>query len=207
MRIKFILIYLLLLTVVFPSGGYDHGTSTGKGQIEIDLTWNPFDLIDFGQTYAVIGIGLTNRLDIHGYFAHQTNDNDNYYYGLFYQFLDTKYLDLSTAIGQRRYTRSKSIDIFYPQLLYTIKFNENVNIGGAIVFVKRKINGKYIDMGSAFDVAAYFSLKETLNLPGFIEDMKLGIGLFNPGIFEPDYGDFLPTYSIDIIFKKIWGKE
>jgi len=207
MKIKFILISLSLLTTIYPSGGYDHGTSTGKGQIEIDLTWNPFDLIDFGQTYAVLGIGITNRLDIHGYIAHQTNDNDNYYFGLFYQFLDSKYLDLSTAIGQRRYTKSDEKDLFYPQLLYTFKFNRNVNIGGAFVFVKRKMNGKYVDKGSAFDIAAYFSLNEIINLPNFIQDMKLGIGLFNPGIFEPEYGDFLPTYSLDITFKKMWGKD
>ena len=206
MKNKFILISLVLISIIYPSGGYDHGTSTGRGQIEIDLTWNPFDLIEFGQTYAVLGIGLTNRLDIHGYFAHQTNDNDNYYYGLFYQFLDTKYLDLSTAIGQRRYTTSEEVDIFYPQLLYTIKFNEKVSVGGAVVFVKREVDGKYVDKGSAFDIAAYFSLYDVFKLPNYIDDLKLGIGLFNPGIFEPDYGDFLPTYSIDITFKKIWGK-
>ena len=89
-----IAILLILVFPLFPSGGYDHGTSTGKGQLELDFTWNPFDLIEFGQTYVVIGFGLTNRLDIHGYYAHQTDQQDNYNYGLFYQFIDSKYLVL-----------------------------------------------------------------------------------------------------------------
>ncbi len=32
-----IVILLILVFPLFPSGGYDHGTSTGKGQLELDL--------------------------------------------------------------------------------------------------------------------------------------------------------------------------
>lgn len=202
------LIYILLVfTFAFASGGYDNGTSAGKGQIEVDLTWNPFDLIEFGQTYAVVGLGLTKRFDIHGYFAHQNNDNNNYYYGVFYQFLDVKYIDLAAAIGYRQYTKSDELDLFFPQVLYTLKITNNFNIGGALVYIKRKYsNDEYVKKGSAFDITALFTLNDLFKLPKYIEDLKLGIGLFNPGIFEPDHGDFLPTYSIDITFKKMWGK-
>jgi hypothetical protein len=60
------LIYLyLFFSIVFASGGYDHGTAAGKGNWDISLTWNPFNYFDQGQSYAVLGYGLTNRLVIH----------------------------------------------------------------------------------------------------------------------------------------------
>ena len=40
---------ILFLSIVFASGGYDHGSSTGKGKFQIDLTWNPFNKINYGQ--------------------------------------------------------------------------------------------------------------------------------------------------------------
>ncbi len=200
------MVLIFLIVPLLASGGYDHGTSTGKGQFEIDLTWNPFDLIDFGQTYAVIGYGITDRLDLHGYFAHQADGRNNYYYGIFYQFIDWKYLDLATAVGLRRYTDSDAVDLFYPQLLFTFKLSKKLDIGGAFVNIKREEGEKYVDKGSAFDIAVYIRLSDELKLPEYIEDVKLGIGLFNPGIFEPEEGEFLPTYSIDIIFKRI-GKK
>ena len=116
-----IIIILISVFPLFSSGGYDHGTSTGQGQLELDFTWNPFDLIEFGQTYIVIGYGITNRLDIHGYYAHQT-DQDNYYYGVFYQFIDSKYLDLATAIGKRHYTISNEDDLFFPPCFFAVAF-------------------------------------------------------------------------------------
>ena len=43
-------IYFILFTSqLFASGAYDNGTSTGKGKFKFDLTWNPFDLIDYAQ--------------------------------------------------------------------------------------------------------------------------------------------------------------
>ena len=132
-----ILIIIISVVQVFSSGGYDNGTATGKGQLELDFTWNPFDIIKNGQSYIVFGYGLTDLLDIHVYYSHKTYE-DKYYYCLFYQFADTKYLDLATAIGGRQYTKRTHIkDLFFPQLLYNIKFYKDLTVGGALVNVLR----------------------------------------------------------------------
>lgn len=197
---------LILVSVIFASGGYDHGTSTGKGQLELDFTWNPFNLIEFGQTYLVIGYGLTNRLDIHGYYADQNDHQDNYYYGIFYQFIDFKYIDIATAIGRRHYTKSKLNDLFFPQLLFNIKLNKYFNIGGAFVDIQRIINDSYKHKGSAFDMALHLPLSNVIDLPNYIQEIKIVFGVFNPGVFDSDHGEYLPTYSIDITFKKFSKK-
>ncbi len=202
-----IIIILISITPILSSGGYDHGTSTGKGQLELDFTWNPLDLIEFGQTYIVIGYGLTNRLDIHGYYAHQTDKQDNYYYGIFYQFVDIKYLDLATAIGIRQYTISNTKDLFFPQLLFNVKFSEDLTVGGAFVNIQRDKNNKLQSHGTAFDIALYIPLSGVIKLPKFVHELKLVLGLFNPGVFEPDHGNYLPTYSIDITFKKFGSNK
>lgn len=199
---KVIIIILVLISPIFSSGGYDHGTSTGKGQLELDFTWNPFDLIEFGQTYIVLGYGLTDHLDIHGYYSHQNDHQDNYYYGLFFQFMDTKYLDLATAIGKRQYTVSNIKDIFFPQLLFNIKFSKDLTVGGAFINIQRVTNSTLKTRGTAFDIALYLPLSGVIKLPKFVHELKLALGIFNPGVFDSDHGDFLPTYSIDITFKK-----
>lgn len=205
---KYILIVIFISVMpIFSSGGYDHGTSTGKGQLELDFTWNPFDLIEFGQTYIVIGYGLTNHLDIHGYYARQTDKHDNYYYGLFYQFVDTKYLDLATAIGRRQYTVSDVKDLFFPQLLFNIKFSKNLTVGGAFINIQRITNNTLKSRGTAFDIAIYLPLSGIVKLPKFVHELKFAFGIFNPGVFEPDHGSFLPTYSIDITFKKFCNNK
>jgi hypothetical protein len=201
---RVIVAQILIMMLAYPSGGYDHGTSTGKGQLEIDLTWNPFNKIDFGQTYAVLGYGVTNNIDLHGYFSHHHDGGNNYYMGIFYQFIDFTLLDLATAIGIRQYTNSSVVDLFFPQLLFTIKINRRMDIGGAYVNIKREQNKKFIDEGTAFDIALYFKLSEVVQLPSYIDELKFALGVFNPGVFDPEEGDFLPTYSIDIIFKNFW---
>ena len=105
------LIFLIPVYLI-SSGAFDHGTSAGKGNIDISLTLNPFNYFDQGQTYAILGYGLTNKLDLHGYFSSTKNNNDNFYAGLSYQFLDTKYLNLSTAFGMRAYTNNKKTHLF-----------------------------------------------------------------------------------------------
>ena len=201
--LKNIFIVILILVVpIFSSGGYDNGTSTGKGQVELDFTWNPFNLIEFGQSYIVIGYGLTNRFDIHGYYAHQTNGRDNYYYGFFYQFIDSKFIDLATAVGRRHYTESDVNDLFFPQLLFNFKLGQDFTIGGAYVNINRITNNSLKTKGSAFDIAMYIPLSKEISLPKFIREIKLAFGVFNPGVFDSDHGEFLPTYSIDITFKK-----
>ncbi|MFC1785653.1 hypothetical protein ACFL0J_08535 [Candidatus Neomarinimicrobiota bacterium] len=200
---KVIIVILIFVVPMFSSGGYDHGTSTGKGQLELDFTWNPFDLIEFGQTYIVVGYGLTNHFDIHGYYAHQTDGQDNYYYGLFYQFIDSKYIDLATAVGGRHYTKSEETDLFFPQLLFNFKLDQDFAIGGAIVNINKITGNSLKTKGLAFDIAMYIPLSKEISLPKFIREIKLAFGVFNPGVFDSDHGKFLPTYSIDITFKRI----
>lgn len=205
---KYILIVIFISVMpIFSSGGYDHGTSTGKGQLELDFTWNPFDIIEFGQTYIVIGYGLTDHLDLHGYYAQQTDKDDNYYYGLFYQFVDTRYLDLATAIGRRQYTVSDVKDLFFPQLLFNIKFSKDLTVGGAFINIQRITNNTLKSRGTAFDIAIYLPLSGIVKLPKFVHELKFAFGIFNPGVFEPDHGSFLPTYSIDITFKKFCNNK
>jgi len=201
--IKNIIVIILISVIpVFSSGGFDHGTSTGNGQLELDFTWNPFDIIEFGQTYIVLGYGLTDRLDIHGYYAHPTEHQDNYYYGLFYQFVDSKYVDLASAIGRRHYTKSKINDIFFPQLLFNIKFSKLLTVGGAFVNIQRIRNDTYQPTGTAFDIALYLPISSFINMPRYVQEIKIALGIFNPGVFEPEHGKYLPTYSVDITFKK-----
>ncbi|MEE9189573.1 MAG: hypothetical protein V3U16_02260 [Candidatus Neomarinimicrobiota bacterium] len=188
---------VLLSASVFGSGAYDHGTATGKGKLQIDLTLNPFNSLEFGQTYVVLGYGLTNRLDIHGYFANQTSGENNYYVGVFYQFLNHEYLDLATALGTRQYINSPVKHLFFPQLLYNIKFNSKFSLGGSIVTIQDIKEGKLEELGIALDIALFIPLTSLVSLPDFIEEFKLSIGAFKPGIDKPDFGKFLPTYSLN----------
>ena len=130
MRKIIIITYLLTSSWVWGSGGYDNGTATGKGKFQLDLTWNPFNQFDYGQTYAVMGYGLTNRLDIHGYISYHTGNYQTWYAGIFYQFWDTKLLDVATAIGIRRRSDQDWTHMFAPQLLYTLYLTEKIFVGG-----------------------------------------------------------------------------
>ena len=200
---KNIILLLILISVVpiFSSGGYDHGTSTGRGQLELDFTWNPFNLIKSGESYIVINYGLTDRLDFHGYFTDHIDNRNNYYYGLFYQFADTKYLDLSTAIGIRQYTERETKDLFFPQLLYNIKFYKDLTVGGAFVNILRNTNNKLQSHKTDFDIALYVPLSYVVELPKYVPEIKIALGLHKRNIFGSDHGNFLPTYSIDVTFK------
>ena len=67
---KKVLLYLgFSLSILFASGGYDHGTSAKKGNLDISLTWNPFNYFKHGQSYVIFGYGINNRLDFHGYLS------------------------------------------------------------------------------------------------------------------------------------------
>ena len=204
------LLTLLLPILLMASGGYDHGTSAGKGNWDISLTWNPFNYFEQGQSYAIFGYGLTNRLDIHGYYSYTHKGNDNYYGGFSYQFYKSKRIDLSTAIGVRKYRKESTTHIFLPQLLYTIRLNERIGIGGSFVDVRSaslfdnstrdkdtstgSVQGK---LGVAKDVFLMVNIYEN-------EKYKIDItaGGFSPVLWEPKSGDWYPTYSIDIKFKK-----
>ena len=94
--------FFSFMSIVFASGGYDHGTSAGKGNFDFSLTLNPFNYFEYGQSYVVIGYGLTDRLDINGYYSAWKDKNENYYYGLSYQLYRSKNLDLLTGFGFRK---------------------------------------------------------------------------------------------------------
>ena len=83
----FFLSLIILSDSLHSSGGYDNGTSVGKGNIGLDLTWNPLNYWEKGQSYAVISYGLSNSLDIHGYYSIPAEGSDNYYIGILYQFI------------------------------------------------------------------------------------------------------------------------
>ena len=186
-------IYIITsLSIIFASGGYDHGTSAGKGIIDISITLNPFNYFKQGQTYAIIGYGLTDRIDIHGYYSYIHSGADNYYGGVFYQFFDGKYLDLSTAIGVRFITGIADKHIFSPQLLYTIHLNKKNLIGGS--FVSIKDNNKYL--GTTIDIFVSRKFYESEKL-----EIDFSLGAFNPIAWEPKGGKWHPTYSIDIKIK------
>jgi hypothetical protein len=198
---QYLIILSLAIVPLFPSGGYDHGTSTGKGLLELDFTWNPFNIFEQGQSYVVLGYGLTNRLDIHGYYSIHTEGFHSYYAGLFYQFLRSEKVDLATAVGMRINRENKNSDLFLPQLLYTIKLKGEYSVGGSFVNIMGDVNQSVKSMPLAMDVAFFIPLNRYLPLPDSVKDLKLGVGLFNPVTNSTiDPGQFIPTYSIDIKF-------
>ena len=203
---------IILFNTAFPSGAFDHGTSTGKNKIQIDLTWNPFNYFEYGQNYVVISYGITDKLDFHAYYVDHGNYNngvDSYYFGLFYQFIDSKYLDLASAIGRRKMKNLTYYHIFFPQLLYNFKLKNNYSIGGSIVNVKKEteylLKKNKIDW-LAFDIAIFIPFTQLFKENKVIEELKMGIGLFSTGLNNNEIKSrLMPTYSIDIklnLFKK-----
>ena len=186
---------ILFTTTVFGSGGYDHGTSAGKGNLDLSLTWNLFNYFDQGQSYAILGYGLTKRMDIQAYYSSTKEDDNNYYSGLFYQFLDTKRLDLATAIGVRAYSKNSDIHFFFPQLLYTIHLTEKTRLGGSFVDI-RKSESKITRKGTALDI---FFIREIYDSNKI--KIEFSLGGFKPVTWEPKKGSWYPTYSVDIKFK------
>ena len=200
---QFFIILSLAVVPLYPSGGYDHGTSTGKGLLELDFTWNPFNIFEQGQSYVVLGYGLTDRLDIHGYYSIHTEGFHTYYAGLFFQFLRSEKIDLATAVGMRINRENKNTDLFLPQLLYTINLKGEYSVGGSFVNIMGNVNQSVKSMPLAVDVAFFIPLNRYLPLPDSVKDLKLGVGLFNPVTNSTiDPGQFIPTYSIDIKFDK-----
>ena len=207
---KTILLSLLFPVFLMASGGYDHGTAAGKGNWNVSLTWNPFNYFEQGQSYVTLGYGLTKRLDIHGYYSYTHQGNDNYYGGFSYQFYKSKRLDLSTAIGIRRYRNESLTHLFLPQLLYTLRLSEKLSVGGSLIDIRslslfdKSTRDKDTSTGSvgvAKDVFLTVKIYEN-------DKYKIDItaGGFNPVLWEPKSGNWYPTYSIDIkiIATTIW---
>ena len=191
-----LLFITILITPIYSSGGYDIGTANGKGVFKLDLTWNPFDLIDFGQNYFVLSYGITNKFDIHGYFSSNKDNYRTYYLGLFYQFYKNEKLDLATSFGIRRNLNSNKSQLFAPQLLYTYRLNSKFSLGGSFVNIIDK-NKKYNDV--SLDLGLYYKLNYESK---YVENISIGISAFHPITWTPSTGDyFVPTYSVDISFK------
>jgi len=198
---QYLIILSLAVVPLFPSGGYDHGTSTGKGLLELDFTWNPFNMFEQGQSYVVFGYGITDRMDVHGYYSIHPEDFFTYYAGLFFQFLKSEKFDLATAAGIRINGENNNRDLFFPQLLYTIKLKDEYSVGGSFVHIIGDVNESLKSMPLAMDVALFIPLNRYMSLPDTVKDLKLSIGLFNPVTNSTvDPGQFIPTYSIDIKF-------
>lgn len=196
-----ITIYLIILVLLindfgFSSGGYDNGTSNGKGVLQLDFTLNPFNIFEQGQSYIVCGYGLSNKFDLHGYLSKHAEGYYSYYYGIYLQLIKLKFIDLSSAVGLREYSNSDVKHIFYPQLLFTLKLKNNYEIGGSLVSI-RNFNNNYL--GSSFDIFISIPIKI-----GFIKKINkniyrsnLSVGLFKPALWKPKNSLFHPTYSID----------
>jgi len=192
---RIITIVLIWGITLWGGSGYDHGTAAGKGNLDIALTWNLLDYFENGQSYVVLGYGITDKIDIHGYYSSPVNNNDNYYAGLFYQFYESNRIDLATAIGIRKYIKKETQHIFVPQLLYTVKLGMGYEIGGSFVGLVEKEDY----LGTTIDAAIYIPIiKQRENT--LIKEVKLGVGIFRPILWTPDLGDWHPTYSIDIKF-------
>ena len=121
-------------------------------------------------------------------------DSDNYYGGLSYQFLNTPLLDLSTAVGIRAYTDNSNLHMFFPQLLYTVKLSERINVGGSFV----EIRSQKLETSKGITADVFLMVK-------IYENKKYNIditaGGFNPVLWEPENGEWYPTYSIEIKIK------
>ena len=192
---RIITIVLIWGITLWGGSGYDHGTAAGKGNLDIALTWNLLDYFENGQSYVVLGYGITDKIDIHGYYSSPVNNNDNYYAGLFYQFYESNRIDLATAVGLRKYINDDKQHIFVPQLLYTVKLGKGYEIGGSFVGLVEKEDY----LGTVIDAAIYIPIiKQRENT--LIKEVKLGVGIFRPILWTPDLGDWHPTYSIDIKF-------
>jgi hypothetical protein len=190
---KFIL-SLITISSLYSSGGYDNGTATGKGLFKLDFTLNPFNKYSYGQSYLVGSYGVTNSFDIHGYFSDHNGDYKTWYVGIFYQFFNSKRLDLASAIGVRNKLNSDMHHLFAPQILYTVFLSKRFFVGGSLVNIKDLDSGE--NYGNAIDLSLHYELAYKSKI---INNVSVGVGVFHPATWEPKQY-FLPTYSIDITF-------
>ena len=197
-RLPILVLYLFACSLS-SSGAYDHGTSTGKGKLQIDLTWNPFNYFPEGQSYIVASYGFSEKFDVHGYYSIPINGSDNYYLGLFYQFYKNKYMDLATAVGVRQYWPKSHRHLFAPQLLYTLYVFKGLRIGGSLV-VLRDIEKNNKLIGTTVDIALIIPLFKSGSINGRVNSVDFCIGAFKPVLWAPAHGEWHPTYSFDIKF-------
>lgn len=200
---KFILNALLFSLIVTPnivsaSGAYDKGTAAGKGNLELNLTINPLNLISYGQNYGVLSYGIYDQIDFVSYYSIHKNGTQSFYLGGFYQFLRDKRLDLGTAIGIRK-TIGNGNDLFFPQLLYNIKLPNNFTIGGSFVNVIN-MKEKLKEPSVAIDVTFYTPLPSLKKISPKIIEAYIGIGMFKNTSANLELESLYLQYSFDIIF-------
>jgi hypothetical protein len=202
--IKKILVYTFFYSlivssnVVYASGAFDKGTAAGKGNFELNLTINPFNLVSYGQNYGVLSYGIHNRVDIVSYYSMHKNGTQSYYFGGFYQFLKNNNLDLGTGVGIRK-TIGNGNDLFFPQLLYNIKLSNNFTIGGSFVQVI-DIDEKLKNKGSTIDVTLYTPLTTLKKISPKIIEAYFGIGIFKNTATDLRKDNLYLQYSVDMIF-------
>jgi len=202
LRFIFLLVSSLIYSssLLYSSGAYDNGTSNGKNNFGIDVTWNPFNYWENGQSYAVLSYGITNNFDIHGYYSIPPKGVHNYYMGIFYQFINYSYLDISSALGFRKYQNIEDTHIFFPQFLYTINLVNDIKLGGSIVNII-DINNNYKFKGRSFDIGIIIPVLKSKDLFVNINSIDFVMGAFFPAIKKvKDKIILYPTYSIDIKF-------
>jgi len=186
---------LLLVEQVFASGAYDKGTATGKGRFELSITINPLGIVPYGQNYAVLSYGINNKIDLVTYYSSHQNGTESQYLGAFYQFYDSKRLDLATAFGIRNKNQGK-LDIFAPQVLYNYHFSNDYSIGGSVVGVIE--NKSYKNKGTAVDITLYKKMNSLIN--NKIKDAYISFGVFKNSTAELKKDKLYLHYSIDFIF-------
>ena len=192
------LIFLFLNNNLLASGGFDNGTPTGKGKLGLDITINPFNFFKQGQSYIVLSYGITNKINIHGYYSIPADGYDNYYFGLFNQFLKVKNISLATAIGVRQYKKSHDSHLFFPQLLYTFNIYKDIKVGGSIVTV-RNYKNHFNSLGTTRDISIILPIIKSKESKKLIESTNFCIGFFKPILWKPKNSSWHPTYSIDFI--------
>jgi len=192
MKQRIIFVNIIFFSILLGDGGYDFALSAGKKNLDLSLTINPYNYFDEGQSYLIVGYGLTNNIDLQFYYSSSHNKSDNYYTGLLYQFYNGKKLGLSTALGIRKFSELNDINYFFPQFLYSFKVTNKFFIAGSTVDVRNEnlsIDGRSIDIFFKYN---------------FYTNKKFKIffttGLFKPALWKPKNYDFHPTYSFDIKF-------
>ena len=199
-NIVYTFFYSLIVSsnVVYASGAFDNGTAAGKGNFELNLTINPFNLVSYGQNYGVLSYGIHDRVDIVSYYSMHKNGTQSYYFGGFYQFLKNKNLDLGTGVGIRK-TIGNGNDLFFPQLLYNIKLSNNFTIGGSYVHVL-DIEEKLKNKGSTIDVTFYTPLTTLKKISPKIIEAYIGFGIFKNSSMDIGQDKLYLQYSLDMIF-------
>ena len=188
---KTILLIFSLNSLLFATGGYDNGSAVGKGNLQLDFTLNPADIVPYGQSYITWNYGLSDSIAFHGYASHEANGVNQIYYGIKYTFFENDSWDLSTAAGIRQHELSGAY-LYLPQLLYTYKLPKGYDIGGSIVSVY------HLRSSSFYGITSDIAFRIPIKLPWLkehVESTKLAIGAFRNAT-----GKLYPTYSIDIKF-------